>query len=29
LMPVTARPMISCWICDVPSYRVVTRTSRR
>src|SRR5581483_12058479 len=21
LTPVSARPMISCWICDVPSYR--------
>ena len=28
-MPVSARPMISFWICEVPSYRVVTRTSRR
>ena len=27
--PVTARPMISFWICDVPSYSVVTRASRR
>ena len=27
--PVTARAMISFWICDVPSYRVVTRASRR
>ena len=25
--PVAARPMISFWICDVPSYRVVTRAS--
>ena len=29
LMPVAARPMISFWICDVPSYSVVTRASRR
>ena len=29
LMPVSARPMISFWICEVPSYRVVTRTSRK
>ena len=29
LIPVSARPMISFWICDVPSYRVVTRTSRK
>ena len=29
LMPVIARPMISFWIWDVPSYRVVTRTSRK
>ena len=29
LMPVAARPMISFWIWDVPSYRVVTRASRR
>ena len=29
LMPVAARPMISFWICEVPSYRVVTRTSRK
>jgi hypothetical protein len=29
LMPVSARPMISFWICDVPSYSVVTRTSRK
>ena len=29
LMPVRARPMMSFWICDVPSYRVVTRTSRK
>ena len=28
LIPVAARPMISFWICEVPSYRVVTRTSR-
>ena len=27
--PVTERAMISFWICDVPSYRVVTRASRR
>ena len=27
--PVTARPMISFWIWDVPSYSVVTRASRR
>ena len=27
--PVTARPMISFWIWEVPSYRVVTRASRR
>src|ERR671915_537156 len=27
--PVTARPMINFWICEVPSYRVVTRASRR
>jgi hypothetical protein len=27
--PVIARAMISFWICDVPSYRVVTRASRR
>ena len=27
--PVAARPMISFWICEVPSYRVVTRASRR
>ena len=29
LIPVSARPMISFWICEVPSYRVVTRVSRR
>jgi 3-hydroxyacyl-CoA dehydrogenase, NAD binding domain len=29
LIPVFARPMISFWICEVPSYRVVTRTSRK
>ena len=29
LIPVSARPMISFWICEVPSYRVVTRTSRK
>ena len=29
LMPVSARPMISFWICEVPSYSVVTRTSRK
>ena len=29
LMPVNARPMISFWICEVPSYSVVTRASRR
>ena len=29
LIPVASRPMISFWICDVPSYRVVTRASRR
>jgi len=29
LIPVAARPMISFWICEVPSYRVVTRASRR
>ncbi len=29
LMPVAARPMISLWICEVPSYSVVTRASRR
>ena len=29
LIPVSARPMISFWICDVPSYSVVTRTSRK
>ena len=29
LMPVSARPMMSFWICEVPSYRVVTRTSRK
>src|SRR6202012_6117705 len=29
LIPVRARPMISFWICDVPSYSVVTRASRR
>ena len=29
LIPVAARPMISCWICEVPSYSVVTRTSRK
>ena len=28
LMPVAWRPMISFWICEVPSYRVVTRASR-
>ena len=28
LMPVAWRPMISFWICDVPSYSVVTRASR-
>jgi hypothetical protein len=27
--PVRARPMISFWICDVPSYSVVTLASRR
>ncbi len=27
--PVMARPMISFWICDVPSYSVATRASRR
>ena len=27
--PVTDRPMISFWICEVPSYSVVTRASRR
>jgi hypothetical protein len=27
--PVTARPMISFWIWEVPSYNVVTRASRR
>src|ERR1019366_2951115 len=27
-MPVISRPMISFWICEVPSYRVVTRASR-
>src|SRR5262249_9742632 len=29
LIPVASRPMISFWICEVPSYRVVTRASRR
>ena len=29
LIPVRARPMISFWICEVPSYSVVTRASRR
>src|SRR5262249_28450766 len=29
LIPVSARPMISFWIWEVPSYRVVTRTSRK
>jgi hypothetical protein len=29
LIPVIARPMISFWIWEVPSYRVVTRTSRK
>ncbi len=29
LTPVIARPMISFWICEVPSYSVVTRASRR
>ena len=29
LIPVSARPMISFWICEVPSYSVVTRASRR
>ena len=29
LIPVSARPMISFWICEVPSYSVVTRTSRK
>ncbi len=28
LTPVSARPMMSFWICEVPSYSVVTRTSR-
>ena len=29
LTPVAALPMISFWICDVPSYSVVTRASLR
>ena len=29
LIPVIARPMISFWIWEVPSYKVVTRTSRK
>ena len=29
LIPVASRPMISFWICEVPSYSVVTRASRR
>jgi hypothetical protein len=29
LIPVASRPMISLWIWEVPSYRVVTRASRR
>ena len=29
LIPVIPRPMISFWICEVPSYRVVTRASRK
>ena len=28
LIPVVCRPMISFWICEVPSYKVVTRASR-
>ena len=28
-IPVASRPMISFWIWEVPSYRVVTRASRK